>query len=262
MEPVVLIVDDNKEIVEFLSENLKSKYTVLTASNGEEALQILDKETVHLIVSDIMMPVMDGFELCKNVKSSFNHCHIPVILLTAKKTLEAKIDGLEMGADAYVEKPFSPKHLHAQIANLLANRNKLKDFFASSPLVHIKSIAYSKADEEFLERLTDFINQNLKNQELDVEQLARAMNMSRPTFYRKIKGVSDLSPNELINITRLKKAAELLVEGKYKIYEVADIVGFASQHHFARSFLKQFGLSPSEYQAVHRLNSDHPTTQH
>ena len=254
MNPVILIVDDNKEIIEFLSDNLKTNYSVLTATNGEIALQILERESVHLIVCDIMMPVMDGFELCKKVKSSFNHCHIPVILLTAKKTLESKIDGLELGADAYVEKPFSPKHLQAQIANLLANRNKLKDFFANSPVAHIKSIAYSKADEEFLGRLNDFITENLKDQELDVEQLARAMNMSRPTFYRKIKGVSDLSPNELINITRLKKAAELLVEGKYKIYEIADIIGFASQHHFARSFLKQFGLTPSEFQSINKPN--------
>src|SRR3989337_3484831 len=124
MEPAILIVDDNKDIVEFLSEDLKSKYSVLTAADGEVAMQILEQESVNLIVSDIMMPVMDGFELCKNVKSSFNHCHIPVILLTAKKTLESKIDGLELGADAYVEKPFSPKYLHAQIANLLANRHK------------------------------------------------------------------------------------------------------------------------------------------
>lgn len=254
MNPVILIVDDNKDIIEFLSDDLKSTYTVLTASNGEKALEILEKESVHLIVCDIMMPVMDGFELCKNVKSSFNHCHIPVILLTAKKTLESKIDGLELGADAYIEKPFSPKYLKAQIANLLANRNKLKDFFANSPVAHIKSIAYSKADEEFLERLNNLINENLRNQELDVEQLARAMNMSRPTFYRKIKGVSDLSPIELINITRLKKAAELLVEGKYRIYEIADIIGFASQHHFARSFLKQFGITPSEYQSINKPN--------
>src|SRR5688500_1470651 len=110
MEPVVLIVDDNKEIIEFLTDNLKPTYNILGAYDGETALEILEKESVHLIVSDIMMPVMDGFELCKKVKSSFHHCHIPVILLTAKKTLEAKINGLELGADAYVEKPFSPKH--------------------------------------------------------------------------------------------------------------------------------------------------------
>lgn len=249
MEPSVLIVDDNKEIIEFLTDNLQTKYSVLSAVNGEVALDILEKESVHLIVSDIMMPVMDGFELCKKVKSSFHHCHIPIILLTAKKTMEARIDGLELGADAYVEKPFSPKHLQAQIANLLNNRNKIKEFFASSPLVHIKSMAYSRADEDFLEKLNNIILQNLKDTELDVEQLAREMNMSRTTFYRKIKGVSDLSPNELINITRLKKAAELLLQARYKIYEISEMVGFTSQHHFSRNFLKQFGVTPSEYQA-------------
>lgn len=247
-QPVVLIVDDHKEIIEFLSDNLKQHYRVLTAFNGKAALQLLETETVHLVVSDIMMPVMDGFELCKRIKASLDHCHIPVILLTAKKTLEARIDGLELGADAYLEKPFSPKHLQAQIANLLTNRNKLKEFFANSPLAHIKTMAYSKADEEFLEKLNAIIHHNIKNTELDVEQLARAMNMSRPTLYRKIKGISDLTPSELVTISRLKKAAELLQDGRYKIFEISDMVGFTSQHHFARSFQKQFNMTPTEYQ--------------
>lgn len=249
MEPVILIVDDNKEIIEFLSANLSHNYNVVSAANGEEALEKMKTQSVHLVVSDIMMPKMDGFELCKQVKTSADYCHIPIILLTAKKTLESKIDGLELGADAYIEKPFSPRYLVAQIANLLSNRNKLKEFFASSPLAHIKSLAYAKDDKEFLERLNEIIIENLRDQNLDVEQLARSMNMSRPTFYRKIKEVSDLSPNELINISRLKKAAELLAQGKHKIYEIADMVGFTSQHHFARSFLKQFGLTPTEYQS-------------
>ncbi|RYD97076.1 MAG: response regulator transcription factor [Sphingobacteriales bacterium] len=252
MKPVVLMADDNIEILDYLGQVLEPDYTVIAARNGAEALQIIEKDSVHTIISDIMMPVMDGFELCKRVKSNFNLSHIPFILLTAKKTLEARIDGLEFGADAYVEKPFSPKYLLAQVSNLIANRTKLKDFYANSPVAHLKSIAYSRADEEFLGRLHDFINENIRNQELDVEQLARAMNMSRPTFYRKIKEVSDLSPNELMNLTRLKKAAELLVEGDRKIYEIADTTGFASQHHFARSFLKQFGMTPSEYQATNR----------
>lgn len=252
IKPVVLIADDNTEILEYLGQLLEPGYTVASARNGAEALQVIDKDSVHLIISDIMMPVMDGFELCKRVKSNFNLSHIPFILLTAKKTLEARIDGLEFGADAYVEKPFSPKYLLAQVSNLIANRTKLKDFYANSPVAHLKSIAYSRADEEFLGRLHDFINENIRNQELDVEQLARAMNMSRPTFYRKIKEVSDLSPNELMNLTRLKKAAELLVECDRKIYEIAENTGFTSQHHFARSFLKQFGMTPSEYQATNR----------
>src|SRR5688500_8237504 len=119
-----------------------------------------------------MMPVMRGFELCKKLKSSVHYCHIPIILLTAKKTLDSRIEGLETGADAYIEKPFSPKHLQVQIDNLLANRNKLKEFFANSPLAHIKSIAYSRADEEFLEKLNDVIDDNIKNPDLDVEDLA------------------------------------------------------------------------------------------
>ncbi len=152
-----------------------------------------------------MMPVMDGFELCRHIKTNVDHSHIPMILLTAKNTLQSKIEGLEQGADAYIEKPFSPEYLQAQIASLLINRNKIKDHFANSPLVHIKSMAYSKADEKFLEELNDAILHNLENPDLDVEQLARIVNMSRPTLYRKIKAVSNLTPNELINITRLKK---------------------------------------------------------
>jgi AraC-like DNA-binding protein len=194
-----------------------------------------------------MMPVIDGFELCRLIKSNFEFSHIPVILLTARNTLQSKIEGLELGADAYIEKPFSPEYLQVQIANLLTNRNKIKEYFASSPLVHIKSMAYSRADELFLERINETILKNLGDTELDVEKLARFMNMSKPTLYRKIKSLSDLSPNEIINITRLKKAAELLVEGNYKIYEVANMVGYASQTNFGRNFLKQFGMTPSDY---------------
>jgi two-component system cell cycle response regulator len=247
MKPLLLLIDDNEEILEFLEHELNEKYTVIKALNGQEAIDLLNENAVQLVISDVMMPVIDGFELCRTIKTNFDHSHIPVILLTAKNTLQSKIEGLELGADAYIEKPFSPEYLQVQIANLLINRDKIKEHFASSPLVHIKSMAYSKADELFLERVNDCILKNLEDTELDVEKLARFMNMSKPTLYRKIKSLSDLSPNELINITRLKKAAELLAEGSYKIYEVADMVGYASQTHFGRSFHKQFGMTPTEY---------------
>lgn len=247
MKPAILLVDDHEDILHFLSGDLEDKYNIFTAYNGKEALEKLHHESIQLVISDVMMPVMDGFELCKAIKTNFNISHIPVILLTAKNTLQSKIEGLETGADAYIEKPFSPEHLHAQITSLLSNRNKLKEHFANSPLVHINSMAYTKADEKFLDDLNNAILKHLENPELDVEQLAKMMNMSRPTFYRKIKAVSDLTPNELINITRLKKAAELLLTGSYKIYEVADLAGFNSQTNFARSFLKQFGVTPSDY---------------
>ena len=247
MNPLLLLVDDNEEILEFLEHELSEKYTILKAVDGQQALDLLKENAVHLVISDVMMPVIDGFELCRLIKTNFEFSHIPVILLTARNTLQSKIEGLELGADAYIEKPFSPEYLQVQIANLLTNRNKIKEYFASSPLVHIKSMAYSRADELFLERINETILKNLGDTELDVEKLARFMNMSKPTLYRKIKSLSDLSPNEIINITRLKKAAELLVEGTYKIYEVANMVGYASQTNFGRNFLKQFGMTPSDY---------------
>ncbi len=250
MKPVLLLVDDNEEILEFLEHELDEKYTVIKALNGQKALDVLKEDAIQLVICDIMMPVMDGFELCRIIKTNFEYSHIPVILLTAKNTLQSKIEGLELGADAYIEKPFSPEYLQVQIANLLANRAKIKEYFASSPLVHIKSMAYSKADELFLEQLNEAIYNNLEDTGLDVEKLAKLVNMSRPTLYRKIKFISDLTPNELINITRLKKAAELLVEDKYKIYEIADMVGYASQTNFGRNFLKQFGMTASDYLAM------------
>ena len=247
MLPLILIVDDNEEILEFLERILNHKYSILKAENGQQALEILSAQAVQLVISDVMMPVMDGFELCAMIKTNVEYSHIPVILLTAKNTIQSKVEGLELGADAYIEKPFSKEHLQAQIASLLNNRNMLRDFFASSPLVHIRSMAHSKADERFLESLNETICANIEDLTLDVEKLARIMNMSRITLYRKIKAISVLTPMEVINITRLKKAAELLAEGDHKMYEIADMVGFSSQSNFARNFQKQFNITPTEY---------------
>ncbi len=247
MKPTILLVDDNEEILEFLENELNEKYIIAKALDGKEALVILKQEVIHLVISDVMMPVIDGFELCKSIKTNFEYSHIPVILLTAKNTLQSKIEGLETGADAYIEKPFSPEFLQVQIANLLLNRAKIKEYFVSSPLVHINSMAHTKTDELFLEKVNEAIYSNLEDTTLDVEKLAGLMNMSKPTLYRKIKSISDLTPNELINITRLKKAAQLLLEGNYKIYEVADMTGYGSQTNFGRNFLKQFGMTATDY---------------
>ena len=252
MTPAVLLVDDNEDMLEFLTDELQEKYSVFTTTNGEDALALLLQESIQLIVSDVMMPGIDGFEFCRIIKTDFDYSHIPVILLTAKNTLQSKIEGLEIGADAYIEKPFSPAHLQVQIANLLNNRSKLREYFASSPLVHIKSMAHSKSDEHFLETLNQAIASHMDNTELDVVHLCGIMNMSRPTLYRKIKGISHLTPHELINITRLKKAAELLAEGQYKIFEIAAMTGFQSQNNFGRSFLKQFGMTPTDYAKLKR----------
>ena len=246
-KPTILLVDDNDEILEFISDDLSEKYSVATSNNGQDALKILSEQSIQLVISDVMMPIMDGFKLCGIIKANFEFSHIPVILLTAKNTMQSKIEGLELGADAYIEKPFSPEHLQVQIANLLLNRSKIREYFANSPLIHIKSMAYSKADEYFLEKLNEAICNKIGNATLDVGQLADVMNMSRPTLYRKIKAISNLTPHELINITRLKRAAELLAEGNCRMYEVSEIVGYSSQTHFGRNFAKQFGMTPSEY---------------
>ena len=247
MLPLILLVDDEEEILDFLERILNDKYSILKSENAKDALEILNKEAVQLIILDVMMPRMDGFELCKIIKSDFEHSHIPVILLTAKNTIQSKVEGLEIGADAYIEKPFSKEHLFAQISSLLSNRTILREYFANSPLVHIKSMAHTKADERFLENLNETISKRIEDTELDVEHLAAIMNMSRITLYRKIKAISNLTPLELINIVRLKKAAELLAEGEYKIYEISAIVGYSSQSNFARNFLKQFNMTPTEF---------------
>jgi ligand-binding sensor domain-containing protein/signal transduction histidine kinase/DNA-binding response OmpR family regulator len=247
LKPEILLVEDNKEILDFIGKELSKDYQIRKSFNGSEAFEILKEGNIQLVISDIMMPVMDGLELCKRIKTNLEYSHVPIILLTAKNTLHAKIEGLDVGADAYIEKPFAFEYLHAQISNLLLNRNKIKEYFASSPLTHIKTIGYTKTDKNFLEKLKSVIDENLFNSEIDAEKLAKIMNMSRPTFYRKIKALSNLTPHELIHIARLKKAAEILTENNYKVYEVASMVGYSMSTNFTRDFNKQFGITPSEY---------------
>jgi DNA-binding response OmpR family regulator len=248
MNPVILLVDDNKEILTVLSDELNDKYEVILASDGREAFLKLKESNIDLIVSDVMMPIMDGFEFCKLIKSSLEFSHIPVILLTAKNTLQSKITGLELGADAYIEKPFEIDYLSAQITSLIRNRNKLREHFAFTPLAHINSIAHTQTDESFINKFNQLIHEHIDDQDLDIEKLARYMNMSRTSLFRKIKSMADMTPNELITVTRLKKAAELLLKTVLKIYEVSYMVGYTSQTTFGRSFTKQFGISPSQYQ--------------
>jgi signal transduction histidine kinase/ligand-binding sensor domain-containing protein/DNA-binding response OmpR family regulator len=245
--PTVLIVEDNDEMRSFVGHEINTAYNVLTAGNGEEAMTILKERNVQLIVSDIMMPVMDGISLLKKVKTDIDFSHVPVILLTARNTVQSRLEGLESGADAYIEKPFTVNILMAQITNLLNNRDSIRRYYFNSPIANLKSMAHTKADELFLENLNEIISDNISNTRLDVEMIAEKMNMSRPTLYRKIKAISDLTPNELIRISRLKKAAEFITEGKLTLSEISEKVGFSSQSYFSRSFSKQFEISPSEY---------------
>ncbi len=247
MNDSILVIDDNEDVLDFLSIILGENYKILLASNGEIAKGILDTEVVNLIISDIMMPGIDGFELCRLVKSNVEYCHIPIILLTSKNTYQAHIEGLEVGADAYIQKPFSQELLLMQISNLLKNRLKIKEHFASSPFEDVRVMAHSKTDEAFLKKLDEYIRDNIKDPNIDIDKLAEHMFMSRTTFYRKIKSLSSLSPKELIDITRLKKAAGLVAENEFSLYEISKMVGYSSQSLFTRNFQKYFKVNPLEY---------------
>ena len=245
--PTVLVVEDNPDMLAFVVRQLSKEYAVLTATNGEEALQVLDGNYVNLVVSDVVMPVMDGFELCKTIKSDLNYSHIPVILLTAKTNIQSKIEGMELGADAYLEKPFSVEYLQACASSLIQNREKLRKAFAQSPFVAANTMALTKADEDFIKKLNEVIQVNYSNPEFSMDDMADSLNMSRSNFYRKIKGVLDLSPNEYLRLERLKKAAQLLKEGENRVNEICYMVGFNSPSYFAKCFQKQFGVLPKDF---------------
>ena len=245
--PTILVVEDNPDMLSFVVRQLSKEYMVLTATNGMEGLQLLDGNYVNLVVSDVVMPVMDGFELCKTIKSDLNYSHIPIILLTAKTNIQSKIEGMELGADAYIEKPFSVEYLQACASNLIQNREKLRRTFAKSPFVAANTMALTKADEEFIKKLNEVIQINYTNPEFSMDDMADNLNMSRSNFYRKIKGVLDLSPNEYLRLERLKRAAQLLKDGENRISEICYMVGFNSPSYFAKCFQKQFGVSPKDF---------------
>lgn len=242
----VLVVEDNAEMLSFVARQLGTDYRVLTAANGVEALRVLGEQTVQLVVSDVMMPEMDGLELCERLKSELEYSHIPVILLTAKTTLQAKIEGMKQGADAYVEKPFSVEYLKVCVSNLLRNREKLRTAFAHSPFVQAGSMALTKADEAFLKTLNEVVVENMQNPDFSLDEMASLLNMSRSTLNRKIKGVLDMTPNDYIRLERLKRAAQLLKEGEMQVNEVCYMTGFNTPSYFTKCFQKQFGVLPKE----------------
>lgn len=255
MNETVLIIDDEQDLLQFLSEVLSESYKVHTAANAAEALSILEEHHIQLVISDVMMPGMDGFELCAKLKSEVEYCHVPIILLTAKNTITAKIEGLKNGADAYMEKPFSHELLLAQVSNLLNNRSKIQDHAAHAPFGHVRLSIQSKSDDQFLKKLQEHINANLDNSSFDIDQLANYMNMSRPTFYRKVKSLSDVPIKDLIKQARLKRAVELMAENDHRIFEIAKMVGYRSQTVFGKNFQKHFNQSPKDYFTALRTRS-------
>ncbi|MDR1090192.1 MAG: response regulator, partial [Prevotella sp.] len=243
----LLIVEDNEELLSFILDKLKDFYEVTGVNNGEEAIAVLKEIRIDLMISDIMMPDMDGFELCQAIKSNVEHSHIPIILLTAKHDLQSKIRGLEAGADAYIEKPFSVNHLISQVKTLLTNRRREKEAFIQKPLLAVQQMGMTKADEQFMNLIIDMINENITNNNFSVEVLADLVTMSRSSLHRKIKALSGLSPADFIRLIRLKKAAKILVDNEYSIAEVCYLTGINSPSYFTKIFQKQFGMTPKEF---------------
>ena len=245
--PNILLVEDELEMGRFIAREITSEYNVILTGNGQEALKALKLYNIIIIVSDVIMPVMNGYELCRQIKNNIEFSHIPVIMLTASVHLNAKIEGLDSGADAYIEKPFTTELLMAQIHNLIKNRSLDRQNFISSPFAQIKSVAMNKTDEEFLKRLNSILMDNITEHDLSVEWIAEKMGISVSTLYRKVKALTDLNSVEYIMLARLKKAAELLSDGNYRINEISYLVGFSSPSYFSTSFQKQFGITPSQF---------------
>lgn len=244
---VLLLVDDHQDMLDYLAGHFQQQYTVVTAHDGLEALDKLANHEVSLIVSDWMMPRMDGAELCRRIRQNAATSHIPFIMLTAKTDNDSKVEGMDVGADAYVEKPFSIQYLEGIIRNTLEMRRRLLETFAREPLEPLTKIASNQTDNDFLKRMNNVIEQNFANPDLNVNFLAEELAISRSGLFAKIKTLADVTPNEMIQLVRLKRAAQLLRETDLSVSEVCYRVGFSSPSYFTKCFSKQFGIKPTEW---------------
>lgn len=243
----ILFVEDNKDLIKFLCDHFKGKYRVNTAANGLEALQSIEKNIPDLIVTDLMMPQMDGISLCKKLKSGFEYCHIPVIMLTAKSDVETRIESLEVGADIYMPKPFLLSELELHIRNLLQSKANLKKHFIQFGHIDAEQPIKNK-DQQFIEKATAVILRNLDNPEFGVTMLTNDLGIGRTLLHTKLKQILDLSATEFINTIRIREAQKLLLEKpELTMSEVAYQVGFNDPNYFSRTFKKIFNVSPTDF---------------
>lgn len=246
----ILIADDNRDLLDYLQMLLSPHYRVTCASNGKEALELLTDFLPDLVISDVMMPMMDGMEFCRKIKQDIRTSHVPVILLTAKVETGDYVEGLENGADLYIAKPFSSDIIKAQIRSLLLNRERIKSSFRSEPMIPPASVASSRLDKAFLEKITKIIEDRMTDSGFTVDILAQEAGISRTGFFTKLKAVSGMTPNDFIRIIRLKKAAELLSQGEIQVSDACFQVGFSSPSYFAKCFQAQFGVAPTEFKRM------------
>lgn len=246
-KPTLLLVANDMKIQEAITNVLNADYRIEHARHGKEALNILTTQEIDLVITEIALPLMDGISLCRHMKAKALHRHIPVVFLVEQHATAYKMQVLLSGADAYVEKPFSSNLLAAQIDNVLANRRMMQNYAYNTRHVHTKDIRLETIDSDFMKRLQLVLYTHISDSELTIDELAKQMNMSRATLFRKVKKYSDMTPNELIHITKLNKAAQLLAQQRYNITQVANMVGYSGQSNFSRDFHKHFGTPPSVY---------------
>lgn len=243
----ILVVEDSGDIREYLVRNLKQSYSVLSAGNGVEALETLAQNSCDVVITDIMMPEMDGYELLQKIREDTMLCHIPVIMLSALDSTDSKIKAMRCGADAFIEKPFSINYIKATVNGLIENRKTLYLHFASDPGATIEGENIKNDDSEWISNLNAIIRKNLTNEDFSVDQLAKEMAVSRSSLQRKLKGLLGTTPNDYIKLIRLKTAAQMLQSGSYRINEVCYMVGFSNLSYFTRCFTSQFGIRPKDY---------------
>ncbi len=246
-DPVLLVVEDNKDIREYIASTLQDQFEVLTAENGQVGTEIALEKMPDLIISDIMMPIMDGISLCKIVKEDIRTCHIPVILLTAKDSLQDKAEGYSIGADSYLTKPFTAQLLQNRVHNLLESRKKLVAAFSTGMKSEAQENAFSRQDNEFIEKTVAFIKEHLESEQLNIGFLADHLCMSHSTFYRKIKALTGMTGNELVRKIKMQAAEQMMHSPEMTISEIALRVGFSSMTHFRHSFKTEYGVLPSDY---------------
>ncbi len=243
----VLLVEDNKDIINYLKDNLKSYYNVQTAGNGKEALELIYKQEPEIIVSDIMMPEMDGLSFCKTLKQNIKTCHIPLILVTAKNSVDDQIRGHQLGADDYVVKPFEMNLLEAKIKNLIKSRMRLKELYSQSTWIKPEAIAFNSLDKDLLDKALGIVEAHLQDAEFSVDLFAREMGMSRSNLHLKMKAITGASATDFIKKVRFNKAIKLLEENRYSVAEISYMVGFNSPSYFSTSFKKHFNYLPTEH---------------
>lgn len=251
----MLVVEDNPSIRTFIRQLFADHYEVLEAENGRTGLQLAQEKMPDIILSDVMMPEIDGMDLCRQLKDNEATCHIPLILLTARTSNVFQVEGFHSGADAYVTKPFQPGVLKAQVAGMLAARQRLREYFSRKITLQPSEVEITPADEQFLQRAITIVEENLDNEALGKEFLAQAMAMSPSSLYRRVKAASDLSINSFIRSIRLRRAAQLIRESQYNISEIGYRVGFNDLKYFRKCFRKQFGVNPSEFARASSLPS-------